>query len=794
MKFHLSLILFSAIFLHSAWFIPTTRAQDCPCKAIKLGVDTTKGMKFDTVAYHAVSDSTQLLNDYAGAQAAILALWGMELDSSALQQASETDSLTVKQYGTRKPLPYNYISYVTVGRKGSSLKKFTYKVTLVVKDSSFANDTLVFDTGHASSLAKIPKVLDSLTGTMTTAMKYLIKYGRMLGVDTIRGLAFDEEAYKDSATLLNDYQSAKALADTLLTFYQKVWQPKGLGVVPFGYVEGDIDLGSGLTGNGSAEFGMLNIKNNHCMLDTITMINTTSDTITVQGFDLGQSEYYSLDSIITFDTSKKSPLPASIPVGGSLMAVIHFCHDADTAPLTPEPVVTVPLNISLANHRPESFTLQGQAVHSHYDYISYATLDRKGKTLQNFYYKLSFFLKDAASGDTLVYDTVHETTLANIPQDLMNVVKSISPTIGYLRAHQKMIRADSADHYIGLKYTIIPDRTKIKSGETTNLHVHVYDCDGTDVRGKHFGIKLKEDNQSTLSASDITTDNQGEATVTLTGGPKPETAKASLNYIYISATHHKTAISKCNSKSVTVGAPYQMTVDVAVQLQNDQGGQDQWEWSGTAPMILSKGSSDSCAKFRFVDSTITYTVKSAKIQAKDGEADYVGPMTYTSPVSIQTTGCGEGAQATITINNLASPSGETWVAKGFQSSSPASSIEPILWGIYNGGKMNKDKLMAEGQDRIAKLKDLAAKLQGEGRSGKTSAADYQALMSMVSGQSGGVNPSNFLSAMHYEFKDAINTDPSASTAFDYTPQWDPAKGMQKHIVSSTVHIKIEKQE
>src|SRR5665213_2926015 len=133
--------------------------QPCPCSAIKLGVDTTKGMKFDTVAYHdpkiSAVASTQFLYDYAAAKSAILGLYGLVYDSIALD-TNELQELMVKMYGTRTPLPYDYISYVTLSRKGSSLKDFKYKLTLVIKDSAWAGDTILLDTASTRSLSKIP--------------------------------------------------------------------------------------------------------------------------------------------------------------------------------------------------------------------------------------------------------------------------------------------------------------------------------------------------------------------------------------------------------------------------------------------------------------------------------------------------------------------------------------------------------------------------------------------------------------------------------------------------------------
>ncbi len=791
MRFRLLPTLPVLFFLFSNLQMPAAVAQNCPCKAIKLGVDTTKGMKFDTVAYHAVKDSTQLLFDYATTKAYLLALWGLEQDSIGLSQANEVDQLTVKQYGTHTQLPYNYISYVNVSRKGSSLQKFNYKIVLVLKDSAYANDTVVFDTAHATSLAKIPTVLNSLLGTIAPVLTNLLKHGKSVGIDTIRGITFDQEAYKDSAGLVADYSQAKGIADTLLAFYKNVWVRQGLQVVPFGFVDGEVDLGNNVTGNGTRTFGLLKIKNNHCMLDTITMINTTSDTITVQGFDLGQSEFYSLDSIITFDTTMKSPLPASIPVGGSLMAVIKFCHDADTSPVATQPVVTVPLTISAANHHPQMYTLQGQAVLSSYDYISSVTLDRKGKTLNVFDYKLTILIKDAMTGDTVLLNTMHEANLAGIPQDLTTMVRSFSPTLNTLRNYQAKIRTDSADHYIALKYTILPERSTLKSNETTQLHVHVFDCDGTDVRGRHFDIGLNAGSESQLSESQITTDNQGLATVTFTAGPKPEVAKAKLDYSYITVTHHSATISDCGSKSIGVGAPYTLKVNATLHVQSNGGNTGDFQIKGEGPMMLQITADDTCGKWIFLDGGVTLTmtgtwVAPPKNNSPGATCTYSG-SSYLVPATFQTTGCEDGASATLHLDQIG-PSGESYQCCCPSISTPdggggSGGVNTIMLACFNATKMHNAQ--SEGQDKIAQLRALAARVQASQSSGRRDTAAYRDLMQSVSG--GGLK----LSAMSFDFKDQLHKE--SSNVFDYSPPADEVASPEAEK-SATIHVTIEKNE
>ena len=784
MKAMLAFLL--AISLHSVAF-----GQGCPCSAVKLGVDTTKGMKFDTVAYRG---NSQLLFDYINAKNSLLALYGLLYDSVGLDP-DEVQQLTVKRYGTRTPLPYDYISFVTLTRKGSSLKKFNYKLTFVIKDGAMASDTLVFDTLHETSLARIPQDLDSLTATLAPTLKWIQNRGKSIGVDTIRGAMFDDEAYKtapNSAALLSDYAKAKGIADQLEAFYLLQQKHTGLKVVPFGFVDGEIDLGNRVSGNGTDVLGVVKIKNNYCTMQTITMLNTTSDTIAIKKIDLGQSPYFTLDSITKLDPSKKSALPAQVPPGGALQAIIRICHGANTTLGSSEPIITDQLTVSTANNNSQMYTLQAQSVYSSYDYVASVTLDRKGKTLKTFYYKLSLLVADAVTGDTVKFDTADDVSLSVIPQDLQTMVRSFSPTLHMLRAYQAKIRDDSGDHYISLKYTILPEKMRVKSNETTDVHVKVYDCDGTAVRGKHFDIKLNDGSESTLSESQITTDNDGEATVTFTAGSKAEVAKISLDHSYTTVTHHAASIGNCGSKSIGVGAPYTLTVEGSLHVhgtKNASGNTGDFDFTGTAPMELQVSPSDTCGKWVLLDD-VTFTLTGQWVtKDNNGTATctYTGG-TYTSPATF-VTDCPGGTTGTLHIDHVG-PLTESYACtspKGNGNGGGSQDINTILMGAFNASKAAGAQ--AEGQDKIANIKALAAKAQAERAAGNPHAReDYMALMAAVKG--GGGMSSGGLSALSFNFKAPV--DRNGSPVFDYSPALDEVHGMEDKLTSATIHVKIEK--
>ncbi|MDP4200561.1 MAG: choice-of-anchor D domain-containing protein [Bacteroidota bacterium] len=111
----------------------------------------------------------------------------------------------------------------------------------------------------------------------------------------------------------------------------------------------DIDLGAGLTGNGTKVIGIVNNTGNACVIDTIMLVNTTSASIVVNQVILGQSTNFTLMNASSF--------PVTITPGSSLPAMVQVCNDPPSGATATDPMF-VATNQSI---QPQTFQLQSVA-------------------------------------------------------------------------------------------------------------------------------------------------------------------------------------------------------------------------------------------------------------------------------------------------------------------------------------------------------------------------------------------------------------------------------------------------
>ena len=110
-----------------------------------------------------------------------------------------------------------------------------------------------------------------------------------------------------------------------------------------------IDLGAGTTGNGTTVIGIPNSTNQSCVIDTVTLKNTTTSTITVGPIQLGASANFIL-------VGTSMTLPTQLSAGSTLQAYVQYCSNGSTNTVTSAPVY-VPTSQSI---QPQTYQLQGQ--------------------------------------------------------------------------------------------------------------------------------------------------------------------------------------------------------------------------------------------------------------------------------------------------------------------------------------------------------------------------------------------------------------------------------------------------
>ncbi len=112
----------------------------------------------------------------------------------------------------------------------------------------------------------------------------------------------------------------------------------------------DIDLGTGLTGNGTTVIGITKPTTTACVIDTLSFMNTTSNSITVGQIVIPSSQNFTL-----LGTSMN--LPATVNAGGTLTAMVQFCSQDPPGTVTTSPLF-VSTNQSI---QPQTFQLQAIA-------------------------------------------------------------------------------------------------------------------------------------------------------------------------------------------------------------------------------------------------------------------------------------------------------------------------------------------------------------------------------------------------------------------------------------------------
>lgn len=129
--------------------------------------------------------------------------------------------------------------------------------------------------------------------------------------------------------------------------------------------------------------------------------------------------------------------------------------------------------------------------------------------------------------------TISETTtdLGQVDDLIDKIISEISPVINKLRDYQKDIRdkslgkVDETKHmWIGLKFKAVSEKTKLKVGETTKVHIKVFDCiDEKPASNQLLNIKVGYPDVGIINLPGIKSNSAGEAMVVFTAKNKGET-------------------------------------------------------------------------------------------------------------------------------------------------------------------------------------------------------------------------------------------------------------------------------
>jgi hypothetical protein len=114
------------------------------------------------------------------------------------------------------------------------------------------------------------------------------------------------------------------------------------------------------------------------------------------------------------------------------------------------------------------------------------------------------------------------------PIDLgKTLAASLGPLYSTIMDFERKKRDQGEPYAISPKITLIPDKTKLKISEKTNIDVLFRDCDGAPLKQRHITCTA---DGGTLKSADVTTDDQGHGTLEFTAGPSPALANVTSEY------------------------------------------------------------------------------------------------------------------------------------------------------------------------------------------------------------------------------------------------------------------------
>ncbi len=165
------------------------------------------------------------------------------------------------------------------------------------------------------------------------------------------------------------------------------------------------------------------------------------------------------------------------------------------------------------------------------DFSSYAQIDR---SLQNgiYSYKVLISINDVYRHVVAIVIDTSTNDLGQADDLIDKMISENSPIINQLRDYQKDLRdrslsaSDETEHmWIGLKFKAVPEKTKLKVGETTKVHLKVFDCiDEKPAPNQSLNIRVGSPNVGMINLPGIKSNSSGEATVSFTAKNIGETS------------------------------------------------------------------------------------------------------------------------------------------------------------------------------------------------------------------------------------------------------------------------------
>lgn len=121
-----------------------------------------------------------------------------------------------------------------------------------------------------------------------------------------------------------------------------------------------------------------------------------------------------------------------------------------------------------------------------------------------------------------------------------HAASALGPIVDKIRAFEKSKRASGDPYALGPTAELHPAKTDLKEGESTEVELWLYDCDG-DIASSPLAnrpVRITATN-GTLSETSLTTGADGKAKFTFTAGSKPAEALLTATYPFTFASGHE---------------------------------------------------------------------------------------------------------------------------------------------------------------------------------------------------------------------------------------------------------------
>ena len=244
-------------------------------------------------------------------------------------------------------------------------------------------------------------------------------------------------------------------------------------------------------------------------------------------------------------------------------------------------------------------------------------------------YILSVSLEDATSRDEIVSRSTHFATAGEALDAGKLLEAKMATLFDHIRDYQKRLREAHNDIAISAEFEIKPNKDRILAKESTPVEILLHDCDGVPLKNRK--AKIRVDGPAKLDVSEFTTDDQGKATVKLSGtGSGIATIYA--NYEYTSVVH-KNAHANHGWATVQVDDPLSDTWEITIDSEQQSSSSTHTQ----SPGYYETNSSQSQVSFHqvawlkvegFDPSELTLSIRSTDLVAIGGSGNASSESSY----------------------------------------------------------------------------------------------------------------------------------------------------------------------